>query len=55
MKKKFYQRWWFWLIIVLLVIGAIGSSRDDAREPAEQPRAHRERRARIHALTHAYA
>ena len=26
MKKKFYQKWWFWLIIALLVIGAVGNA-----------------------------
>lgn len=25
MKKKFYKRWWFWLIIVILVIGVLSN------------------------------
>lgn len=35
MKKKFYQKWWFWLIIALLVIGAVGNAMDESKNPAE--------------------
>ena len=34
MKKKFYQKWWFWLIIALLVIGAVGNAMDETKSPA---------------------
>ena len=35
MKKKFYQKWWFWLIIALPVIGAVGNAMDESKTPAE--------------------
>lgn len=46
-KKKFYKRWWFWVIVVL-VLGSIGSSSDSSKQSvtsntapsaSEQPKA----------------
>ena len=31
-KKKFYQKWWFWVIIAVVVLGAIGSATSGQKE-----------------------
>ena len=52
MKKKFYQKWWFWLIIALLVIGAVGNAMDESKNhPCSD--AHSITNTRAHSVAHA--
>ena len=34
-KKKFYKRWWFWLIVAVVVIGVGGAAGSGGDDPAD--------------------
>lgn len=35
-KKKFYKRWWFWVIVAIFILGIIGSAGQNNSQPGSQ-------------------
>ncbi|WP_324658948.1 DUF3862 domain-containing protein [Bacillus cereus] len=35
-KKAFYQKWWFWVIVAIIVIGVYNGGSDSSKQPTEK-------------------